>query len=52
MSANLPRVFEDTGAGSIKPVEVPLHLTKIGGEFSSEELISVSREMVRYPYRD
>ena len=46
MSANLPRVFEDLGAGNVKPVEVPLHLSKIGGDFNSEELMSVSRETV------
>ena len=47
MSANLPRVFEDIGSGNVKPVEVPLHLSKIGGDFSSEELAAVARETVR-----
>lgn len=49
MSANLPRVFEDVGSGNVKPVDVPLHLSKIGGDFSSEELASVARETVRTP---
>lgn len=48
MSANLPRVFEDVGSGAVKPVEVPLHLSKIGGDFNNEELVSISRETVRY----
>ena len=47
MSANLPRVFEDVGSGNVKPVEVPLHLSKIGGDFNNEELVSVARETVR-----
>ena len=47
MSANLPRVFEDVGSGNVKPVEVPLHLSKIGGDFNNEELVSVAQETVR-----
>ena len=48
MSANLPRVYEDMdGAGDIRPVEVPVHLNKIGGQFDAEELTAIATTTVR-----
>lgn len=48
MSASLPRVFEDVdGNGDVRPVEVPTHLNKIGGEFDADELSAVATTTVR-----
>ena len=50
MSASLPRVFEDVdGNGDVRPVEVPTHLNKIGGEFDADELSAVATTTVRAP---
>ena len=47
MSASLPRVFEDVdGNGDVRPVEVPTHLNKIGGEFDAEELSAIATTTV------
>ena len=48
MSACLPRVFEEIeGSGEVRPVEVPSHMNKIGGEFDADELTAVATTTVR-----
>ena len=48
MSASLPRVFEEVdNSGEVRPVEVPNHLNKIGGEFDAEELTAIATTTVR-----